>query len=130
MEPAAPDLAGLTVVGEVVRGTLVKPGAPQAVGAREFPWLTDGLAFQAEHFMTLTPCADGSTELVHTEDSDGRVAEERWPGILVGRLDLRYRIKVGVRTASWCIPCSSRTHWKLPRLDKRKNQNSTQHTHF
>ena len=85
-----PDLTGRTTVGSVVRGTLVKENAPRIplsptiraiVGAREFRWLTSVPGFHAEHYFKLTPTADGGTELEHSEDFDGPVAEERWAGI-------------------------------------------------
>ena len=85
-----PDLSGRTTVGSVVRGSLVKEGAPivplaptikAIVGAREFRWLTDVPGFRAEHYFFLTPTGDGATELAHGEDFDGPVAVERWPGI-------------------------------------------------
>ena len=85
-----PDLTGRTTVGSVVRGTLVKGNAPRIplsptiraiVGAREFRWLTEVPGFRAEHYFLLTPTPDGGTELEHSEDFDGPVAEERWAGI-------------------------------------------------
>lgn len=85
------DLSGRTTVGSVVRGTLTKGGGSPAVplsptltaivGAREFRWLTNVPGFHAEHYFLLRPTEDGGTELIHGEDFDGPIADERWPGI-------------------------------------------------
>jgi S-(hydroxymethyl)glutathione synthase len=85
------DLAGRTTVGSIVRGTLTKggnsppvplsPTITAIVGAREFRWLTAAPGFHAEHYFLLSPTADGGTELIHNEDFDGPVADERWGGI-------------------------------------------------
>ncbi len=88
-----PDLSGRTTVGSVVRGTLMKQGAPNVplkptvttiVGAREFRWLTSvpgDQGFSAEHYFTLTPTEDGATEFAHSEDFDGPAIAGRWAGI-------------------------------------------------
>ncbi len=88
-----PDLAGRTTVGSVVRGTLMKEGAPNVplkptittiVGAREFRWLTlvpGDQGFSAEHYFILTPAADGGTEFAHCEDFDGPAITGRWAGL-------------------------------------------------
>ena len=86
------DLTGRTTVGSILRGTLTKGGASPAialsptitaiVGAREFRWLTKAPGFHAEHYFLLRPMSDGGTCLVHGENFDGPLADERWEGIL------------------------------------------------
>jgi S-(hydroxymethyl)glutathione synthase len=88
--PLTPDLTGRTTVGSVLRGTLTKPGASNvpiaptlmaAIGARELRWLTDAPGFRAEHYLRLIPTPDGGTDLIHGEDFEGPIAEERRAGI-------------------------------------------------
>lgn len=90
-----PDLTGLTIVGETVRGTLIQPNTPdiplapvltRIVGARELRWLTEAPepgVFRAEHIFVLTPMADGSTRLDHDEIFEGAAVAEVWDGIAV-----------------------------------------------
>ena len=85
------DLSGRTTAGSVVRGTLTKGGNSPAVpisptittvvGARELRWLTEMPGFRAEHYFLLQATDDGGTELIHSEDFDGPVAEERWEAL-------------------------------------------------
>lgn len=90
-----PDLTGLTVVGETVRGTLKQPNTPdiplspvltRIVGARELRWLTEAPepgVFRAEHVFVLSPLPGGRTHLLHEEYFDGSVVAGMWDGIQV-----------------------------------------------
>lgn len=92
--PALPQLAGRTTVGQKVQGVLRQPNMPdrevgptitRIVGARELRWLTaaPGGVFSAEHIFILEPLENGGTRVKHNEVFDGPLSEERWPGINV-----------------------------------------------
>lgn len=90
-----PDLTGLTIVGETVRGTLIQPNTPdiplepvltRIVGARELRWLTEAPepgVFRAEHIFVLTPLPGGGTRLQHDEIFEGAAVAEIWDGVSV-----------------------------------------------
>ena len=88
-----PELAGQTMVGRQLTGTLTREGLPTVplkptitavVAAREFRWLSERPVpgeFRAEHYFLLEPNPDGTTTLHHNEDFAGTFLAVVWDGI-------------------------------------------------
>jgi S-(hydroxymethyl)glutathione synthase len=85
-----PELAGLTMVGEILDAKIAPPNSPtypfhpellRVIGARELRWKTVTDGFSAEHYFILTPTTSGGTHILHNEEFSGTHADSLFPNI-------------------------------------------------